>query len=93
MSLNSRDAKAIDRSLQKGEHLIETPDRNLEYTPSEENISYDPGRWESWDPQENTAKLEDIGQAIDTWENLSLEESDNYSEDKELRDLMYRSVE
>lgn len=93
MSLNSRDAKKIDRSLQKGQHLIETPDTTLEYNPSEENESYDPGSWESWDPQENTTKLEDIGEAIDAWENLSLEESDYGSEQYSFRDLMYRSVE
>ncbi len=77
MSLSRRDAKRIDRSLQKGEHLIRTQDTSLEYIPSEENTSYDPGSWESWDPEEEIYDSEMLGEAIDILDQISSENQED----------------
>lgn len=73
MSLSRRDAKRIDRSLQKGDHIIQATDTSLEYTPSQENSSYDPGSWEAWNPDEEIYDSKTLGDAIETLDNISSE--------------------
>jgi hypothetical protein len=69
MSMSRRDAKRIDRALQKGEQIIspvESLDPDLEYEPNEtENESYTSGSWEAWDPDEEVYDLETIGSAAE----------------------------
>lgn len=77
MSLSRREAKRIDRSLQKGGHIVQTTDTSLEYTPSEENTSYDPGNWEIWDPEEELYGLEGVGEAMETLDQIHTENQED----------------
>lgn len=100
MSLSRREVKRIDRSLQKGDHLIQTPDTSLEYTPSPEQTSYDPGSWESWDPSEELYDSETLGEALEAFEQLPAETGQDSSYDLmgsggdfEFRDRYYPWIE
>ena len=102
MSMSRKEAKRIDRSLQRGDQIISTEvsDTSKSYSPSTDNENYDSGRWESWDPDEEIYDSETLGDTIEAFEQIDVEkeEETNYDlmgsgGDFEFRDRYYPWLE
>lgn len=81
MSMSRKDAKRIDRSLQRGDQIVSSgvSDASKSYSPSKENEDYDPSHWESWDPEEEIYDPETLGTAVESLDRINAEEEEtNY---------------